>query len=313
MALQMTDRAAALAEVRDSLLKSGAVTGRPEEIEAPDAPLVDEKLEGAEPADPDDSEELLIEDEEQASDDPEIVLDENTKLPLSAVKAQLEEYRKVQSNAASLFNEQQASFLRELEAFREVAGQVSEEYRAAERAMAEAEAIYERINWEELDQSNPGLAANHRQKLLSRYMAAKESMEEAQAKQQQTYQLHQQQLAAHHAQATLGLIPEWKDPQRQQAEVQGILQYAEGIGIPVSDFQGVIPAAYRRVLRDAYLYNKAKSAKGRLAETTRRTAARSVTPDKAAKRAQEALIEKARTGSKVDKRLAARSILFPNL
>jgi len=125
-------------------------------------------------------------------------------------------------------------------------------------AMQQADADFKRIDWDKFDQLDPGKSANEKQKLMARYVAAKEQLQQAQAAHQNLLNEQTQKARAWHDTKTLEAIPEWRDPSVAQTEVPDILAYAKKVGLTDEELSQAWDYRYRTILRDGMLYRKLK-------------------------------------------------------
>jgi hypothetical protein len=101
---------------------------------------------------------------------------------------------------------------------------LSDEVRDASSKVAAIEAQYAQVDWERLEEADPGRAANYRQKFATAYAGAKQELDQAEQRTQQQQQQAMQQAMAMHNQRLAQLVPRWQDPKVFQEEAQQVMQ-----------------------------------------------------------------------------------------
>lgn len=196
--------------------------------------------------------------------------------------------------------------------------QTTAEFDKARLEAMQAEADIERVDWDTFQKTDPARAAWEYSKMLRRQQAAAQKFEKAQAdldrqryEAAQTGQQQQQQWRAEQDAQLLEHVPEWRDPDQQQAELEGIWKWnQEHYGFTAEELSTAIDWRHRDMIRKAYLYDQLKAKKTTLEKTPKtglKAAAikRSTSDDRI-----KALIQRAQTSRhQGDKLAAAKAIL----
>lgn len=190
--------------------------------------------------------------------------------------------------------------------------ELDEEGQKAWQQMTEAHLDFERINWEELEKVDPGRAALEQQKLLRKHGTAKKAVMEAQQRMNQTRNAQYQEYKYLQDQELLKRVPEWKDPNRVQEDVNGIINWARtNYQLSDPEIGQVIDWRHRDMMRKAYLYDQLQTKKDEIetqAPAQIRGGIRLKKTDVNARKVKD-LVTKARSGGKADKTAAARAVL----
>jgi hypothetical protein len=258
--------------------------------------------------------------------DPEILYDlemtlsdNGEKLKLGQIKDKLQDYARregeLEAERAALTQQRQA-MMAQAQQIQAIETQYSQAAREAELEMRRADADYQRIDWNKLDELDPGRSANEKQKLLAQYVAAKERLGQAQQMHAQMVQYQTQQARAYHDQETLKVIPEWRDQAKAQEEVREILTWAQQQGFTDAELSQAWDYRFRKTLRDAWMWNRTKAEATRIKPETLKPLAsgRSVTATEQTQSREAELVKQAqRTRLKADKLAAARAVLKNSL
>jgi len=192
----------------------------------------------------------------------------------------------------------------------------TQEIAQAQGELIAIEQQYGSVDWDKLEQDDPGRAANLRQRFATAYAGAKQKLQETQQQhQQQAEQWHRQEIQRHN-QALLEMVPEWKNQETWQKESQEIANYLLQSGFTAEELPQIYHAGARKVARDAWLWNQHKAQVGKAQEKVRKAPKKLMRPGqpKANTKAQDARVDqlKARakqTGTQGDKIAAARAIV----
>jgi hypothetical protein len=235
-------------------------------------------------------------------------------LSLAKLREQISEQAQAQAQLAQ--EREQAERLRhqyevELNSAQEMRSQYSNVIDEANRQMMLANAEYDRIDWETLDRTDPGLSANKKQQLLSQYVAAKERLEGAQQAHQQAVFQHMGRVKQWHDSKILESIPEWRDPEVARREVPELVNWARQAGFSDEELSGVVDFRHRTVLRKAWLYDKMQAEKKKLVKSGLKAipAGKGITRKNIDKARESDLIKKARESrNPADKKAALREV-----
>mgnify|MGYP001585241110 CR=1 FL=1 len=196
---------------------------------------------------------------------------------------------------------------------------VSSEIDDARGEMRAIEAQYSNVDWDTLDRTDPGRAANVRQKFATAYAQAQTKLQQAEGEYHQTVAQSRQQMVQAEDQRTLQLIPEWRDAAVVQEELPQITQYLLSRGFTRSQLDTVFDAAARAVARDAWMYARQQQATKQAVDRVRKAPKRVLRGGKSNgtgtnERKLQALEQRAlSTGHPNDKLNAARAILQSSL
>lgn len=192
---------------------------------------------------------------------------------------------------------------------------LSQEVIDAQGTIRAIEAQYSTVDWDKLEENDPGRAANERQKFATKYAEAKSKLQDVQQQQDQQRGQAMQQLRVQHDQALLQMVPEWRDPNVAQQESAAISQYLVGIGFQPQELQTIFDARARAVARDAWLWRQHQAGVEQGKQKLRQAPKQVMRPGRPGSRktAQvkqvQALEQRAlRSGSQNDKLAAARAI-----
>jgi prefoldin subunit 5 len=137
--------------------------------------------------------------------------------------------------------------------------QVSAEIENARGEVKGIEAQYANVDWEKMEEADPGRAANLRQKFATAYAQAQAKFENAQQQHQQQVQATTQQLVAQHNQILAQALPEWRDPKVYQEEAPQIHQYLQQVGFSDQELESIFDWRARYIARQAWLWQKHQS------------------------------------------------------
>ena len=126
--------------------------------------------------------------------------------------------------------------------------------------MKAIEAQYANVDWDALDENDPGRAANLRQRFATAYAQAQQNVKNKEQEIQQKRQAHYQQMVQQHNQAVVQLVPEWKNPEVVREEAPQIIKYLQDMGFSEQDLAGVYDARMRAVARDAWQWRTHQAA-----------------------------------------------------
>jgi hypothetical protein len=196
----------------------------------------------------------------------------------------------------------------------------SEAYLEAVGAVKAIEAQYANVDWEQMDQQDPGRAANLRQRFATSYAAAKHAAEqvrteEEQKRYQEQYQWFQQAMVQED-QKLKAMVPEWQSMETVQQEVPQINEYLYSMGYTPEELQTVVDARARAIARDAWKWRQHQAQIGEVKKAVKRKAPKPVlrpgrgrTVKQASERRVQALEQRAlATQNQRDKLAAAREI-----
>jgi hypothetical protein len=148
--------------------------------------------------------------------------------------------------------------------------QLTQEMVEAQERVAQAQARYNSVEWEELAQSDPGRAAFLQQQIAAEYASAKRDLEQAGMKQQAM----QQQVIARTVQENnerfLAAVPEWRNPevaQRESAKLDGFL--IDKLGFTPQELSTIYDARSRVVALMALRWYEHANAVKQTAKTVR--------------------------------------------
>lgn len=139
------------------------------------------------------------------------------------------------------------------------------------------------IDWNALEQADPGQAALMRQKFQDRQAQLQNvfnEVEQSKAKQAQQSQAQFRQVLEQEAAKLPTMIPEWKDEAVATKERTELREWAIKAGVPADEVNNVAFAHHVAILRKAMLYDKLQSSKPAL-ENKVRTAPKLVKPGQA--------------------------------
>jgi hypothetical protein len=209
-------------------------------------------------------------------------LDTGEEIPLGQMKDALQQASRERAEVAAA-KEQIAQRYQQLQQqeLQMVQGrqQLTNEVIEAQERVAQAQARYNSVEWEELAQSDPGRAALMQQQIAAEYAGAKRDLEQATYKQQAI----QQQIIARTVQENnerfLSAVPEWRDPavaQRESAKLDGFL--IEKLGFKPEEISTIYDARSRVVALMALRWYEHANAVKNVAETVRKAPKPVVSP-----------------------------------
>jgi uncharacterized protein YciW len=150
---------------------------------------------------------------------------------------------------------------------------------AAQQLMQE----FQSINWQGLEQQDPGQAALLRQKFQEKQAQLRgvyHNIEQNRGQMLQKQQAAQQEFLQKEAQRLPELIPEWKDPSVANKERSEIREWAIKSGLNAQDVDSITRADLVMMLRKAMLHDKLQQSKPQI-ENKVRTAPKLVKPGQA--------------------------------
>lgn len=196
---------------------------------------------------------------------------------------------------------------------RNQAMQLDEEGQSSWSEMKAIEFEYQRINWDKLEEMDPGRAALEKQKLLQRHAEAKGKVEQAMGRFNVVRQQQAMQAKQYHDTELLKRVPDWADPEKAQKDLTAIISWAQrGYGFTDQELSQAIDWRQRDVLRKAYLYDEIQKELGALQAEPPKQIKGGITLRSSSKKATEVknLVDKAKTsGNRRDKVTAAKALL----
>lgn len=127
-------------------------------------------------------------------------------------KAEVNQAREAIRQEYMQLQQQQQRFLQGSQA-------VSQEVQEAAGEVAAIEAQYAQVDWDKLEEADPGRAANYRQKFATAYAAAQNKVKQAEQRAEQERNAAMQQYIQQHNQVFLERMPHWRN--REIAEREG--------------------------------------------------------------------------------------------
>lgn len=251
----------------------------------------------------------------------EIPVDDGESLTLGELKDRRHEIEEVKAQIgqerAKLNEERQA-----LEQHRAqiLGGQqaISKDMAEAQSAMAAVQGQYESVDWDKLEEKDPGRAANLRQKLSMQYANAQQQFAGAQQRNEhERGQLHQQYIGEQRNRL-LSLKPELKDTD-VKARFSEALEYASSYGITKQQLEGLGDAGAVAVLMDGLRWRQHQAEVEKSKDKVRAAPKPILKPGAggSTKRTQQKadqLVKKAHgSGKRRDKLAAAKAVLRDRL
>ena len=125
---------------------------------------------------------------------------------------------------------------------------------------------YHSVNWQQLEQEDPGRAAMMKQKFAERNGEIQNAKQKA-AQQYQQYQAEMQrqqqekidQLLARESESLTNRIPEWRDPKIRESEQEKLRGYLVETGYTEDEINNAYDSRTIQLARKAYLYDQMKS------------------------------------------------------
>jgi len=197
---------------------------------------------------------------------------------------------------------------------------MSDAYLEAVGAVKAIEAQYAQIDWDQMDEQDPGRAANLRQRFATSYAAAKHRAEQVRSeedeKRQQEQQQWFQQTLVQEDQRLMQLVPEWRDMETVKKEVPQINEYLFSMGYTPDELQHIVDGRARAIARDAWKWRQHQAQIGEVKKAVKRKAPKPVlrpgrgrTATQTSERRVQALEQRAMaTQNQRDKLAAAREI-----
>jgi hypothetical protein len=148
-------------------------------------------------------------------------------VPLGELKHRvqaLDEERSEVDQARAAIQQEYQQLQQQQQQFMQGTQAVSEEVRNANSKVAAIEAQYAQVDWEKLDETNPGQAANYRQKFATAYAAAQKELETAKQHEQQQREQAVQQAMVVHNQYLAEKLPHWRDPKVFEEESRQVAE-----------------------------------------------------------------------------------------
>jgi len=209
-------------------------------------------------------------------------LDTGEEIPLGQMKDALQQAARERAEVAAA-KEQIAQRFQQLQQqeLQMVQGrqQLSDEVVAAQERIAQAQARYNSVEWEELAQSDPGRAALMQQQIAAEYAGAKRDLEQAYGKQQALQQQVIMRTVAENNERFLQAVPEWRNPevaQRESAKLDGFL--IEKLGFTPQELSTIYDARSRVVALMALRWFEHATSVKNTATTVRKAPKPVVTP-----------------------------------
>lgn len=198
--------------------------------------------------------------------------------------------------------------------------QVSAEVQQAQDRLSEIKARYSSVDWEGLEQSDPGRAANERQKFAMQYSHAEAGLQQAQGQQQQQQQQAWRQIVTEQDYRLAQLVPQWQKAEVYQDERAKVGQFlVDRMGFQPQEVQAIYHGPARATAYYAWKYfegqRDVEQAKEKVRKAPKKVLkpGRGKMPDKGAAQVKN-LVEKARkTHNKRDRVAAAKAILGQRL
>lgn len=191
--------------------------------------------------------------------------------------------------------------------------QLDEEGQSSWSDMKAIEYEYQRINWDKLEEVDPGRAALEKQKLLQRHAEAKSKVEQATSRFNEVRQQQMMQAKQYHDTELLKRVPEWADPEKAQQELTAIISWArKDYGITDQELSQAVDWRQRDILRKAFLYDEIQKELGALQAEPPKQIKGGITLRSSSKKATEVknLVDRAKvSGNRRDKVAAAKALL----
>jgi hypothetical protein len=335
----MQEQVAAVTDLLDGKLEDGGDTQTPEETpeEAPEQESPGENLEAGEDEAGDEGKpeeqaeqptgeiNTVAEFAKAAGWEPEdlyalkVRLDTGEEIPLGQMKDALQQAARERAEVAAA-KEQIAQRFQQLQQQELQAvqwrQQLSDEVVAAQERVAQAQARYNSVEWEELAQSDPGRAALMQQQIAAEYAGAKRDLEQAFGKQQAMQQQVIMRTVQENNERFLQAVPEWRNPevaQRESAKLDGFL--IEKLGFSPQELSTIYDARSRVVALMALRWFEHATAVKNTATTVRKAPKPVVTPSgqrpaPTQVRKLNSLMQKAKTTRNRDDQVAAVNALL---
>jgi hypothetical protein len=198
---------------------------------------------------------------------------------------------------------------------------MSDAYLEAVGTVKAIEAQYAQIDWDELDEKDPGRAANLRQRFATSYAAAKHQAEQVRSEEDQKRQQEQQQwfqqTLVQEDQRLMQLVPEWRDMETVKKEVPQINEYLFSMGYTPDELQHIVDGRARAIARDAWKWRQHQAQIGEVKKAVKRKAPKPVlrpgrgrTATQTSERRVQALEQRAMTTQNQKDKLAAAREIF---
>lgn len=242
-------------------------------------------------------------------------------LKLGEVKDRLQSIQQVQAQTKAereALQQERQQWQQKAQQWLDTQQQQSAELDRARLEAMQADADMARVDWDAFERSDPGRAALEYAKMMRRQQAAQAQFQAvAQTVQQQQWLAHQQwqqqqqQLRAEHDAKLLERIPEWRDAQKQQAELDAIWKWnVDNYGFTPDELATAVDWRHREMIRKAYLYDQLNVKKATLEKTPKPTLKAGLMKKPVADERIQALKAKAqKTRDRVDQVKAAQAIL----
>ena len=118
---------------------------------------------------------------------------------------------------------------------------------------------FQSVNWQALEQQDPGTAALMRQKFQERQQSLRgvlQQVEQNKAQQSQHSEQQRRNLVAQQAEKLVNLVPEWKDSTVAEKERSEIRKWATENGFEAGELDGFVLAHHVAVMRKAMKYDQ---------------------------------------------------------
>ena len=228
---------------------------------------------------------------------------------IEAQRAEVEQARQQITQQWQELQQQQQSLL---------SGQqeVAQEIMDARGQKKAIEIQYSNVDWDKMDQEDPGKAALLRQKFAAAYAQSEAQIEQAQQKINAEQQQAVQQMIVREHGRLMQLVPEWKDRKAYEAEYPKVADYLVSRGFTPDELRTIYHAGAQAVARDAWLWNQHKQQIADAAKKVSRAPKRELRPVRAPaadlmrdKQVQELEARARQTGTQADRLSAARGIM----
>lgn len=156
---------------------------------------------------------------------------------------------------------------------------------------------FQSINWQQLEQADPGQAALMRQKFMEKQAQLRgvlQNIEQQRHMGMQKAHMEQAQALQREAERLPVLIPEWKDPEVAAKERAQIREWALKAGYEPEEVDSISRAHQVAVLRKAMLADRLQASKPEI-ENKVRTAPKLVKPGQAVQNSQEQTLRNLKT------------------
>lgn len=242
-------------------------------------------------------------------------------LKLGQVKDRLQSVQKLQDEAKAereQLQQERLNWQNQAQQWLNQQQQTTAEFDQARMAVLQANADIERVDWDAFEKSDPVRAAQEYNKMMRRQQAAQaqfqhvqQTVQQQQWAAQQTWQQQQQQYRADQDAQLLDHVPDWRDPAKQQAELEGIWKWnQEKYGFTPEELGTAVDWRHRDMIRKAYLYDTLMGKKETLEKTPKTGLKASLVQKASSSERIDALKAKAiQTRAPSDRLAAAKAIL----